>query len=151
MQPLTNAWLDAARQSIASEYWRNGFNEVLVVPSIQTKPDGASATVRFMITEGVPQKIASIDVSGAPRTNPSYIRRQIRFKVDDPVDYTKVNLTRTKLYDTEIFRHVEIDMQPGKNGYNARIHLDESPPWIVRYGIGLIYQIQTGDQRMAFT
>ncbi len=145
---FTSEWLEAARQSVTSEYWRNGFNDVQVVPTVISDPASARATVRFAITEGEPQRIESIDISGASHTSTSYIQHQFQFKAGDPVDYTKVNLTRKKLYDTQVFRRVEIEMKPGQTGYKALVRLTENPPWQLHYGFSLNHQLQTGEDRI---
>ena len=140
--PFTSAWLETARQKITSEYWRLGFNDVQIAPSTRSDSTLARSAIRFAISEGAPQMIERIEITGAARTNRGYIERQFEFKTGDPVDLTKVNLTRKKLYDTRAFSRVEIEMVPGTIGYVARVHLTESAPWRLTYGVAVTEHFQ---------
>ena len=95
--------------------------------------------------------IERIEITGATRTNRSYIERQFEFKTGDPVDLTKVNLTRKKLYDTRAFTRVEIEMVPGTSGYIARVHLTENAPWRLTYGVAVTQHLQNSEQQLGFT
>ena len=149
--PFTSAWLDTARQKITSEYWRLGFNDVQIAPSTRSDSKLARTAIRFAISEGAPQMIERIEITGATRTNRGYIKRQFEFKTGDPVDLTKVNLTRKKLYDTRAFTRVEIEVVPGTSGYIARVHLTENAPWRLTYGLAVTEHLQTSERQLGFT
>ena len=143
---FTSEWLEAARQAITSEYWKRGYNDVLIVPSTTPDPSLAQATVRFAITEGELQIIEGIEVTGAKVTSSAFIARQFEIKKGDPVDLTKVNLTRKKLYDTRLFKRVETEVVQGTNGYITRIHLTENAPWQFRYGVSVTEHLEDGNK-----
>jgi outer membrane protein assembly factor BamA len=148
---LTAEWLDTARQHITSEYWKHGYNEVQILPSTKQDAVMATATVQFTITEGEQQRIEAIEVTGYRYTSRSFIERQFEFEKGDPVDHTKVNLTRKKLYDTRLFRRVDIEMVRGTNGYIARVQLTENAPWQLRYGVAVTEDLETGDRSTGFS
>src|SRR5207342_3174264 len=48
---FSTTWLETARHSIVSEYWRLGFNDIQVNSSLQPDRTTARTGVRFSITE----------------------------------------------------------------------------------------------------
>jgi len=148
---FTSEWLEAARQGIISEYWKRGYNDVQIVPSTSSDSSIGQTTVRFAITEGELQVIEGIEVTGSMVTSRSYIDRQFAIKKGDPVDFTKVNLTRKRLYDTRLFKRVETEVVRGTNGYIARIHLTENAPWQVRYGVAVTEHLDDGDRSVGLS
>jgi len=72
--------------------------------------------------------VETIRIDGAEVTDMSYVTRQFVFKEGDPVDYSRINLTRKKLYDTRLFKRVEIELvkNQGSRGYIAEVHLNEN-------------------------
>ncbi|HET9220843.1 MAG TPA: translocation/assembly module TamB domain-containing protein [Terriglobia bacterium] len=149
--PFTYQWLETARQHLTSEYWGNGYNDVQIVPSTSQNSELATATVRFTITEGELQRIEAIEIVGRPLTSRAFIERQFEFKKGDPVDQTKINLTRKKLYDTRLFRRVEIEMVRGTTGYIARVVLTENAPWQLRYGLAVTEHLDDGERDTGVT
>jgi len=149
--PFTSAWLETARQRVTSEYWEDGFNDVQIVPSTTSDPDHSRVGVRFTISEGERQVIKSVEVEGATVTDMGYIQRHLQFKTGDPVDYSKFNLTRKKLYDTRLFRRVDIEAVPSGEGYVARVRLNENPPWRLRYGFVVTDHLQTNERDLGVT
>jgi outer membrane protein assembly factor BamA len=143
---FTSEWLEAARRSITSEYWKRGYNDVQIVPSTNSDASIAQAIVRFEILEGEHQVIEAIEVTGAMVTSRKYIERQFEIKKGDPVDLTKVNLTRKRLYDTRLFKRVETEIARGTTGYILRIHLAEDAPWQLRYGLSVTEHLEDGDR-----
>ncbi|HEX4996759.1 MAG TPA: translocation/assembly module TamB domain-containing protein [Terriglobia bacterium] len=132
--PYSEEWLGIARRRILTEYWQQGFNEVQIVSSTDYKPGSGKIAVTFEIREGERQKIADIQIHGDTRTMLSHLRRYFQFKQNDPVDYTRINLTRKKLYDTGLFKRVDIEVSREPVGYVAVVNLNERAPWALHYG-----------------
>jgi outer membrane protein assembly factor BamA len=147
---FTPAWLETARQRITSEYWKSGYNDVLIVPSTKEDSKLAQVSAQFAIVEGEAQRIAAIEITGDDLTSRTYINRQFQFKPGDPLDYTKINLTRKKLYDTRAFRRVDIEVAPGENGHIARVRLSENAPWQLRYGVAVTEHLENGERQVGF-
>jgi outer membrane protein assembly factor BamA/autotransporter translocation and assembly factor TamB len=148
---FTAAWLDRARQSIVQRYWENGFNDVEVVADVDTAENNAVVHVDFKIEPGPQQIVNRIDIEGAGKTNRDYILRQFTFKEGEPVNILKLNLTRKNLYDTRLFRRVDLSVVEGDNGYIARTRLNERPPWNFRYGFAVTDELQTNDREFGAT
>jgi outer membrane protein assembly factor BamA len=148
---FTSAWLDQARQSIVSKYWENGFNDVQVTAKVDTPNVGTAVQIDFKIDPGKQQVVRKIEIEGNKTTERSYVLRQFTFKEGDPVDHVRLNLTRKQLYDTRLFRRVELNVLDSDNGYVAKTTLNEKPPWNFRYGFAVTNQLQTSDREFGAT
>jgi outer membrane protein assembly factor BamA/autotransporter translocation and assembly factor TamB len=148
---FTAAWLESARQNIIGTYLANGFNDVQVAAATHVADTGTTVDVDFKIDPGEQQIIRRIEIEGYKDTDIGYIRRQFTFKEGDPVDYTRLNITRKKLYDTRLFRRVDLSVVPGDDGYTARTLLNEKPPWNFRYGFTVTNYLQTSDRELGAT
>ena len=56
------------------------------------------------------------------------------FDTKDPVDHTRINLTRKRLYDTGLFKRVDIQVVKEAGDNIAEVNLNERAPWSVKYG-----------------
>jgi outer membrane protein assembly factor BamA len=148
---FTSAWLEQSRQRIISNYWENGFNDVQVRAETHVREGRTAVDVDFKIDTGERQVISRIDIEGARTTSLEFIKRQFTFEEGDPVDYTRVNLTRKKLYDTRLFRRVELNVVKDGSGYLAKTTLNEKPPWNFRYGLAVTDQLETNDRQFGAT
>ena len=97
--------------------------------------------------------IESIQVDGVGVTDMSHVMRFFQFREGDPVDYTRINLTRKKLYDTRLFKRVEIEMVKNEttNAYIAKVQLNETAPWRFRYGFAVGNHTETSDRNLGVT
>jgi len=135
--PYTSDWVSIARRRIMTEYWQQGFNDVQIGASTHYEPGSGRIEVSFALKEGTRQEISDIQISGDNKTVLSHIRRYFQFSKGDPVDYTRINLTRKKLYDTGLFKRVDIRVPNETEGYVAHIDLNERAPWNVKYGLSV--------------
>ena len=141
----------AARARIESSYRRTGYTSARVVA--RSTPDDAAATVavRFDIVEGPRRVVEAIVVDGAARTSPGLVARALRIAPGNPVDPGAWNLARKRLYDTGVFRSVDIEARAveaagagGARGtvpVEARVTLEEWPPYLFRYGLRLTDEV----------
>src|SRR5262249_18261491 len=107
---FTATWLDRARQSITRKYLEGGCNDVQVTAETHIPDRGTAVDIHFKIDPGERQVINKIDIEGNQTTDIGYVLRQFTFKEGDPVDLTRVNATRKNLYDTRLFRRVDLNM-----------------------------------------
>jgi outer membrane protein assembly factor BamA len=148
--PFTSDWLETARQRISNEYWRQGFNDVQVRSAANWDNDRPAVVARFEVTEGDRQIIERIEIDGVEVTDMGYVMRHFDFKEGDPVDYSRINLTRKRLYDARVFKRVDIDIVPGQtpNRYTAKVALNETAPWRIRYGFAVANRLETSDREL---
>jgi outer membrane protein assembly factor BamA len=135
--PYTSDWVSRARRRLLTEYWQEGFNDVQIGSSTDYRKGSGRIEISFQIDEGAGQKISEIQIHGDSKTLREHLNRYFQFKTGDPVDYSRINLTRKKLYDTGLFKRVEIEVSPTATGYLANVNLNERAPWSLRYGITL--------------
>ena len=81
-------------------------------------------------------------VEGAPRTHPALVAGALRFGPGDPVDLVAWTQARKRLYDTGVFRSVDLQARKRDGGpadgtipVDAQIVLEEWPAYRVRYGL----------------
>jgi hypothetical protein len=134
LSQYTSEWVGIARRRIMTEYWQQGFNDVQVNASTNYARGSGRIEVSFDIREGERQQISDIRIMGDEKTLRSHVLRYFNFSKGDPVDYTRINLTRKALYDTGLFKRVDFEIVREPQGYVAELHLNERAPWSVRYG-----------------
>jgi outer membrane protein assembly factor BamA len=132
--PYDADWLGTARRRILTEYWQFGFNDVQITPSTHYEPGSGVIDVTFDIKEGEEQKLHHIRVMGDERTLRSHVSRYFKIFSGDPIDYSRISLTRKRLYDTGLFKRVDIQIVKEPEGNVAELNLNERAPWSIRYG-----------------
>jgi outer membrane protein insertion porin family len=140
-EPYRPADVEAARRRIENVYRHRGYNDVAVVPRVSVDEGAAAAAVRFEVTPGREQRLSEVVVSGAARTRPSAVVRALGLDPGTPVDFTQWALARKRVFDTNVFRQVEVrpetvaDDGQGPQPVRARVTVTEWPAWRLRYGL----------------
>lgn len=140
--PFVIADVTEARRRIEDYYRREGFNgaEVEVQPALA--PDDTVA-VTFNVSEGVQQVLQSVELKGNAVTNDEVLTQALRFEFGTPVNFDEWTLARKRLYDTNVFRSVDIQPLPdgdpvnGLHPVKASVTVEEIPAWSFRYGVQL--------------
>ncbi len=150
-QPYRQAAVEAVVGQIESRYQAAGYNHVGVTPVVVAPPKSASATIAFGIDAGREQRLAEVAVSGADRTRPQAVVTALGLDTGEPVDLTRWARARKRVYDTNVFRQVdvrpEVLSQPNPDGseaVRARVTVTEWPVWRLRYGLQLDDRSQNG-------
>lgn len=146
--PLTRAAADGAVQALTSSYRADGFNAVRVTLTSQARRASGLVALTVTIDEGPRQVLADVTIEGVRRTNPALVRRELDLGVGQPVNLSAWAEARKRLYDTGVFRQVDVQAVPigdppastlpaAEQPIRARITLDEWPPLRIRYGFEL--------------
>ena len=131
-----------ARTRLELDYRRAGFTAARV--TARSTVDLASARVQIDITveEGRQQVVEEIVVEGLDRTHPPLVDNLLRLDTGRPVDPGAWGLARQRLYDTGMFRSVDLEAQPigeapdsSTEPVRARVLLEEWPAYSLRYGL----------------
>jgi len=146
--PYVATDIDAARTRVERQYRDDGFNaaDVEVVPAVAGDD---TVTLTFAVTEGVQQVLQAVETSGREVTRGKVISEALRFELGKPVNLDEWALARKRLYDTNVFRLVDIQPVPigdaanGVQPVRARVAVQEYPAWSFRYG----FQLE-GDRRV---
>ena len=148
-----------ARANVAIRYRQAGFTTARIV--IRSTVDRAADTVSVAIAveEGPRQVIEAIEIEGATRTHPGLIARALDIDVGQPVDVDAWNEVRKRLYDTGVFRSVDIETEPlqtpspsdeggALQPVRARVLIEEWPAYRLRYGLQVKDELApVGEQR----
>lgn len=109
-RPLDDRLLSEDKYAIYSYYADRGF--VFAAVSHVLERPGAEAAVRYVIDEGKPAGISQIDVRGSNRVSPKVVRREVTLRPGDVFSRQKVLDSQQRLYDTGMFKDVEIEPSP---------------------------------------
>lgn len=140
--PYVNVDVNDARRRVEDFYRQEGFNsaEVEVQPSIA--PDD-KVSLTFSVIEGTQQVLQSVDISGNEITKQKVLTQALKFELGKPVDLDEWAKARKRLYDTNVFRLVDLQSVPvgdpvnGVQQVKAVVQVEEYPEWSVRYGFQL--------------
>jgi outer membrane protein insertion porin family len=143
--PYVTQEIDAARERLESMYAREGFNTAQIEVTAEPNTDNATVGLEYAILEGPQQVLREVTVEGATRTDAGIVRRALRLREGAPVDLADWSQARKRLYDTNVFRQVDIEavpMQPttqesaeGIQPVRALVRVLEYPVWRLRYGL----------------
>lgn len=138
---------DMARANLLAAYRADGFSGVRVRVRPDVDFDAARVVMRVTVDEGRRQLLDSVAVEGGTGTHPELIERALRLTPGVPVDPAVWNQARKRLYDTGVFRSVDITAVPLAGApatarpdqpVVARVTLEERPRYQLRYGLQMI-------------
>ncbi len=92
---------------LGDQYGRRGYADARVVPRLEEAGPGAVKVV-INVTEGRPYKIGKIHIEGNDDTFDRVIRRELPLEPGQPLDTTKVDVTKRRLMNMNYFQNVEI-------------------------------------------
>ncbi len=144
----------AVREAITrvdATYRQNGFNSERASVQITPHRDTGRVDLQLTIDEGPQQVLTGIDTSGVRRTSPALVSHALRFSTGEPVNLADFAAARKRLYDTGVFKSVDIQPVPTEIGppapnaqgiptqpVRAKVTLQEWAPLRFRYG----FQVQ---------
>ena len=136
---------EAARASVLVAYRGAGFNAVRVRVEPTVGPADGAVALLIEVDEGRRQLLQTVEVIGAARTHAGMIDRALRLQPGAPVSQGVWNQARKRLYDTGVFRSVDITAVPlgadpaaSDEPVTARVTLEEWPSYALRYGVQVI-------------
>lgn len=138
-----DASADEARRRIEALYRTRGYNNVVVTPRVTADDTAHTVQVAFAVEAGPQQRVAEIVVEGERVTRESAVKTALGLKEDAPVDFAAWGQARKRVYDTNVFRQVELRPEvigpaaDGTEAVRARVTVTEWPEWRLRYGLQL--------------
>jgi outer membrane protein assembly complex protein YaeT len=142
--PFVSAELEAAEDRVEAFYASEGFNGVQIEVGSAADPAAATVNVTFAVLEGLQQILRDVETIGATRTRAGVIRRALRLREGTPVNLADWSRARKRLYDTNVFRQVDLEPMPmdptiedsaaGIQPMRAVVRVVEYPVWRLRYG-----------------
>ncbi|MCC6989618.1 MAG: translocation/assembly module TamB domain-containing protein, partial [Acidobacteria bacterium] len=102
-----SAQVDDARRRIEALYRARGYNHVAVAGAVAIKDDHF-AELTLGVTPGPQQVLQDVVVEGHGRTRPSAVINALRLETGAPADLTKWAEARKRVFDTNVFRQVDV-------------------------------------------
>ena len=136
--------IEPARRAVELDYLAAGYNAVSVSALSGIDESQAIVNVVVAVGEGPQQVLQEIDVSGIGVTSSDTISRALRLEAGAPVDLSDIYAAQKRLYDTGVFRSVDISIEPidlgpaatpGIEPVEALVSLTELPRYRFRYGV----------------
>ena len=140
--PYVAIAVNDARMRIEDYYREQGFNDAEVEVQPVIAPDD-TVVLTFNVNEGSQQVLQAVEVTGNEVTRGKVLTEALRFEIGQPVDLDAWALARKRLYDTNVFRLVDIQPVPvgeaanGVQQVKAVVTVEEYPQWSFRYGFQL--------------
>ena len=136
------AAVERARERLAARYRREGFLRAGVQVQQAVDAQRPAVDVTFDVTEGPRQVLAAIGVFGNRGIEEDVIVRAMALPVGEPVSADGWLRARTRLFDTGLFRRVDVEAvpmeEPGDDPLlqpmRARVTVQEWPLVRLRYG-----------------
>ena len=110
--PLLQKKMDESTQKILNYYSNNGFLDAQVQTDVKVLAESQMAFVNFVIREGSQYRIEDIQLNGLTITEPHVVTRELTFKKEEVVDYSKLLNSQRRLYLTGLFQSVFIFLKP---------------------------------------
>lgn len=138
--------VERARQRLETRYRKSGFTGATAGTTATVLRDAARVDISMSVVAGSRHTLRDVVIAGAARTNAGLISRTLKLDVGQPVDLTSWYEARSRLYDTGVFRRVEIEEEPidaaqlagsgiSEEPVRAKVTLEERPPLRARYGV----------------
>lgn len=153
--------IERARQQLETRYRRSGFTEATVAVTTEVHRDTAQVDLLVSIDEGPRHVLRDVVIAGATRTHRNLVGRTLKLDVGQPVDLAEWYTARSRLYDTGVFRRVEIEEEPIADGKSsasetseqpvrANVSVEELPSWRARYGVQISDQTAPASEMRQF-
>lgn len=112
-------------------YADHGYLDAEVQPDIRVNPEDHLALIDFNITEKQQFRIDTIRISGHQKTRERVIRRELNFKPDEVINYSKLLRSQRQLYLTGLFQSVLVHPVVPRSGIGTKkdilIEVNEKP------------------------
>ena len=125
-------------------YWDHGHLDVLITPSMTTRPtedpDRHEARLVYDVDAGPAYSVGRIIVEGQKQSRPELINRELRVREGEPLHWDDVERTQRNLLETTLFR--DVSLQPvGRDSLagitDLKVQVVERDPGYVEFGIGV--------------
>ena len=158
--PYSASAVTAAMGRVDGHLRQAGFMASRTTVDAIVLPEAAQVDLRVAVDAGPQSILREVVVEGADPRKP-IVARAIALTPGEPIDPRAVGETRRQLYDTGVYRTVDIDLQPVAGAVppnadpaaaatqlvDARIQLLERPRYNLRYGVAFNDDVVAPDVR----
>ena len=138
---------------------RAAYREATIEIDTRVDADAARVDISMVVSAGPRSILREVVVKGADAGKP-LVARSIVLTSGAPLDQAAIGETRKRLYDLDVYRSVDIDVQPIaaaapaasaaaplEQPVVARITLGERPRYRIRYGLAVSDEVVGPDER----
>lgn len=138
-EPFSDGSLAMDREAVLTYYYSHGYPAASFTSTWQ--PSGAphQVNVTYTITEGDPQFVRGVLVSGLRITRPGEVDKRIKIKPGDPLSPVAISDIQKQFYDFGIFARVDtaIQNQDGDTAHKYVLYnFEEADRYTLALGIG---------------
>jgi outer membrane protein insertion porin family len=152
-RPFSERELAADRDRIDLEYRNRGFSQVAVRSEVTRVENDAQADVRYLIDEGPQVLVDRVVIVGNTRTKAETIERELLLKPGQPLGYSDLLESRSRLVALGLFRRVTLDELPhaGEPRHDVFVRVEEAPATVLGGGGGVegAFRVRRGDDGQA--
>ena len=142
---LTDRMVADAVRELERQFRRAGYRGTRVSAESTTRADGGTVDLVFNVLLGQRARLQEIRVAGATDTSPALIERTMALDEGEALSFDRLNRARDRLYDTGLFRTVNLETAPIPNAdgtpnpglLRANVTVEELPKYRLRYGFQL--------------
>ena len=120
--------IERARQALIDSYRARGFNNFGLTLRTEAVAGRPEVDLAIAVDEGPQQRVRDIAIDGLVRTNPDLVRRALKLEVGEPVNLAEWAAARQRLYETGVFRSVDIQPEPMPVAAEANVATPAAPP-----------------------
>jgi translocation and assembly module TamA len=140
---FTGTVLSTALARLRTAYLRAGYLGVEVASSTAARTDTALVDVAVTVREGVRSVLSDVRLASTGETSPVLVSRTLAMTPGAAVDSVALDAAQQRLYETNIFRRVAVDLVPLEESPTAGtdrpvaavVTLEERAPYRMRYGV----------------
>ncbi len=138
-QPFSEASIATDRQRILWEFFDAGYQDVRF--GWRAEPSGSPRRVALLydVSHGRPLRTGRVALSGASRTRPDVLARNIELREGEPLSQAAMFATQRNLYDLGSFSKVDVALQNPDGAETDRtvlIQVEEARRWAFGFGGG---------------
>ena len=138
-QPLSDENLALDRTAALNEYYGRGFPAATFTADWQPSGTPHHVDMVYSVTEGEPQYVRGVIVSGLTTTRQSFVEKYITFKNGDPLSPNRQADIQRRFYDLGVFARVDtaIENPDGDTEFkNVLYSFDEANRYTFSVGFG---------------
>lgn len=124
---------------LMSQLREAGYAESTVRPHVSLDRQAHLADIRYDVTPGPLQRIAHVLLRGLIFTRPLVVQRHLAFRPGDPVRPSELSRTQRALFDTGLFRQVNVQAVPQEDPCVADVVVEVTEGQQMRIGMGIGY------------
>jgi outer membrane protein assembly factor BamA len=150
---------------LEQQFRNDGFLDVRIASETVLDPKTRRADVHALVAPGPRTVLASVVVDGVDGGAAAAVAQALSVSAGTPVGASALGAARRRLYETGIYRSVEIDLEPVPDSSSvrvqpdpleqdaaerpvvARIRVEERPRYSLRYGLAVNSELSEAEER----